>query len=104
MTNIANKPLTERGQTNHDRVDSEEEIDRQEREDPDLFAIPDDWWKHAKLETGIPVPPTGSRKRAVTMRFDPDIVEYFERQGRGWQTRIHAVLRAFVDGQNGPRR
>jgi uncharacterized protein (DUF4415 family) len=35
-------------------------------------------------------------KRQVTLRLDPDVVEHFRRQGRGWQSRINAVLRAFV--------
>ncbi|HEY4809266.1 MAG TPA: BrnA antitoxin family protein [Roseiarcus sp.] len=31
-----------------------------------------------------------------TLRLDADVVEAYRRQGRGWQTRINAVLRAHM--------
>lgn len=96
--------MARQGQTDFERMDDEAELARQERTDPDLQAIPRDWYKHARLETGIPVPPPAENKRPVTMRLDPDVVDFFKGQGRGWQTRINAVLRAFVDGQQSPRR
>jgi len=30
------------------------------------------------------------------LRFDEDMVEWFKRQGAGYQTRMNAVLRAYV--------
>jgi uncharacterized protein (DUF4415 family) len=38
-------------------------------------------------------------KRQVTLRLDEDVLDYFKRQGKGYQTRINAVLRAFVERQ-----
>ena len=35
-------------------------------------------------------------KRQVTLRIDPDIVEFFKASGQGYQTRINAVLRSYV--------
>ena len=35
-------------------------------------------------------------KRQVTLRIDPDIVEFFKNSGSGYQTRINAVLRSYV--------
>jgi uncharacterized protein (DUF4415 family) len=32
-------------------------------------------------------------KRPVSLRLDPDVVAHFRRGGRGWQSRINAVLR-----------
>jgi uncharacterized protein (DUF4415 family) len=32
-----------------------------------------------------------------TLRLDADVVEAYRRQGRGWQTRINAVLRAHMN-------
>lgn len=87
--------------TNHNRIDDEAELQRQELADDDLRAIHRDWYKHTRLETGIPAPPSSRTKRSVTMRLDPEIVEYFRAQGCGWQTRINAVLKAYVD--NRPR-
>ncbi len=38
-------------------------------------------------------------KQPVNLRIDSDIIEWFRRGGAGYQTRINAVLRAFVDAQ-----
>ena len=35
-------------------------------------------------------------KVSVSIRLDPDIVEFFRSQGEGWQSRINAVLREAV--------
>jgi uncharacterized protein (DUF4415 family) len=32
-----------------------------------------------------------------TLRLDAEVVEAYRRQGRGWQTRINAVLRAHMN-------
>jgi uncharacterized protein (DUF4415 family) len=32
-------------------------------------------------------------KQPVSLRLDPDVVAHFRRSGRGWQSRINAVLR-----------
>lgn len=56
----------------------------------DIPEISDEWLKKAVLV----IPDT---KERVTMRYDRDILDYFRRQGRGYQTRMNAVLRAYVD-------
>ena len=38
-----------------------------------------------------------SPKMSVSLRVDADVLEWFKRQGPGYQTRINAVLRAFRD-------
>ncbi len=40
-----------------------------------------------------PVPP----KTSLALRVDADVVEWFKAQGRGYQTRMNAVLRAFKE-------
>jgi uncharacterized protein (DUF4415 family) len=35
-------------------------------------------------------------KILVSLRLDPDVLIWFKRQGKGYQTRINAVLRAYV--------
>jgi uncharacterized protein (DUF4415 family) len=41
-------------------------------------------------------PPKSDRKQATTLRLDPDVIEYFRKDGPGWQTRISEVLRRAV--------
>ena len=37
------------------------------------------------------------RKAAISLRLDPEVVDWFKAQGPGYQTRINAVLKAFVE-------
>jgi uncharacterized protein (DUF4415 family) len=54
-----------------------------------LRDVPRDWYKNA--EAIMPIP-----KKLLSLRLDGDIVDWFKQQGPGYQTRINAVLRAFV--------
>jgi uncharacterized protein (DUF4415 family) len=36
-------------------------------------------------------------KKQVSLRIDEDILEFFKQQGSRYQTKMHAVLRAYVD-------
>ena len=36
------------------------------------------------------------RKQHVSMRLDAEVLDWFRKQGQGYQTRINAVLRAYV--------
>ena len=38
-----------------------------------------------------------SSKMSISLRVDADVLDWFKAQGRGYQTRINAVLRAFKD-------
>ncbi|MBE3039869.1 MAG: BrnA antitoxin family protein [Chloroflexi bacterium] len=35
-------------------------------------------------------------KKPVTLRIDPDVISWFQNAGAGYQTRINAVLRAYM--------
>jgi uncharacterized protein (DUF4415 family) len=52
---------------------------------------PADW---ANLKVTWPQP-----KQAISLRIDQDILDWFRDGGPGYQTRMNAVLRAFVDAQ-----
>ncbi len=38
-------------------------------------------------------PKSQNPKRPVNLRLDPDVLAHFRRSGRGWQSRINALLR-----------
>jgi len=40
------------------------------------------------------------RKKQVTLRLDADLLAWFQAQGKGYQTRINAALRKFVEEQH----
>ena len=63
-------------------------------EDIDTSDIPElteDFWKNAKVRY-----PTEGKER-LTVRFDEDVVQWFRSQGKGYQTKMNAVLRSFYE-------
>jgi uncharacterized protein (DUF4415 family) len=44
---------------------------------------------------GRPLKP--DRKVNQTLRSDPDVLDYYKRQGPGWQARMNAALRSFME-------
>ena len=58
---------------------------------PDMFA-------RAIVRRGLkPVP----RKAQLTIRLDRDVLEWYRKQGRGHQTRLNALLRAYMQERRG---
>lgn len=41
-------------------------------------------------------PKSALHKLPVTVRLDPQVVEYFRASGRGWQTRVNEALADYV--------
>lgn len=66
-----------------------DEIEAQIAADPDEAGMVIDW-DSATIK--MPQP-----KAALNMRVDRDVLDYFRRTGRGYQTRINAVLRSYVE-------
>jgi uncharacterized protein (DUF4415 family) len=58
----------------------------------DIPPISDEFWEKAVL-----IPPEG--KERLTLRLDNFVIDYFKRRGRGYQSRINAVLRSYVHAQ-----
>ena len=62
-------------------------------EGPQEFEVD---WSRARLV--IP-----EAKTPVSIRLDPDVLAFFKAQGKGYQTRINAVLRAYMEAQSKPK-
>jgi uncharacterized protein (DUF4415 family) len=71
------------------RAKTEEELERDIASDPDWKDVPRDWYKNAEAVT-----PT--TKKLLSLRLDADVVDWFKQRGPGYQTRINAVLRTFM--------
>ena len=70
-------------------------VDAMEDEDIDTSDIPAlDEAFFAEAELRMP-----QAKPSITIRLDPDVLEWFKGQGKGYQTRINAVLRKYVEAQ-----
>ena len=72
-----------------------ERLRRMKDEDIDVSDIPpldEAFFKNAVLR--LP-----ENKRAVSLRIDADVLDWFRRQGHGYQTKINAVLRLYMQAK-----
>ncbi len=69
---------------------TEEEIEAAAMSDPDALPLSDEEWARA-IET--------TRKKYIHLGVDEDVLGWFKKQGRGYQTRINAVLRRYVEAR-----
>ena len=74
------------------------EIDAIPDEDIDYSDIPEageDFWRRAELQ--MPQP-----KKGVYIRLDADVLDWLKSKGRGYQTRMNAMLRALMESDRQP--
>ncbi len=71
------------------RAKSEDDLNRDIAADPDFSSQAKDWYLAAELM--MP-----SSKKLLSLRLDSDVVDWFKGQGPCYQTRMNAVLRAFI--------
>ena len=75
---------------------TESEIEEAVRREPDSDTAKFDWSK------AVLVMP--KRKEAISIRLDEDVLSYFKSLGVGYQTRINAVLRHFMEQTRAKRK
>lgn len=82
---------SKKSRTNWKRVDALKD------EDIDLSDVPEvspEMFARAIVRRGLkPV----SRKAQLTLRVDSDVLDWYRKQGQGYQTKINALLRAYMD-------
>jgi uncharacterized protein (DUF4415 family) len=102
---IVTRSLGERrkGKTDWARVRAltDAEILAAVKNDPNSELLDDEFWATAVKVNLQPKIPT-------SLRIDPDVLTFFKSEGRGYQTRINAVLRTYMNHYakvaNTPRR
>lgn len=82
------KPSRGKARLDHLRKPSDAEIER--TSPPELKNLPDDFWADAKLITPVP-------KKAISLRVDEDVLEWFRNLGPRYQSRMNAVLRSYME-------
>lgn len=72
--------------------------------DPDCPYDPNDagavaaYWAKGKVRLpGQRGPQKQPTKVAVTVRYSPEVIDYFKATGEGWQTRMNDALREYVE-------
>jgi len=84
-------PISRKSKTDLKRLDAmkDEDIDFSEIPPitPEMFA-------RGIVRRGLkPIPP----KKQLTLRMDSDVIEWFKKQGSGYQTKINSLLRAYME-------
>ena len=83
------KPISKKSQTDFTRLDKmkDEDIDLSDAPEitPEMFA-------KSIVRRGLK-PRT---KTQLTLRVDSDVLEWYKKQGRGYQTKINLLLRAYM--------
>lgn len=90
-TNSAAEAPT-RGRADLARLRSQTEADIEATSPPELAHLPDDFWDDATLV--LPEP-----KEPISIRVDRDVLAWFRAQGTGYQTRMNAVLRSYMEAR-----
>ncbi len=79
-----------RSKTNWKRVDALKDQQIDYSDVPELAA---DFFTQAIRWPG--------KKRQITLRLDPDVLAFFRKHGKGYQTTINTVLRKYVEARKG---
>jgi len=74
------------GQTDWERLHREEAEGIEPERDSDEGTF--DW---SRVQVTLPRP-----KQAISVRLDADVLDFFKAGGKGYQTRINAVLRSYM--------
>lgn len=74
------------------RIDALKDEDIDYSEIPDLSALGKEFWDKAVVKRVEP-------KAQVTIRLDREVLDWFKSRGKGYQSRINAVLRAYKEAQ-----
>lgn len=82
------------GQTDWTRLRAMPDEDIDESELPELDEA---FFQQARIQE----PPA---KRQLTIRLDEDVLDWLKAQGKGYQTRINAILRAYYEAHQEARR
>ena len=86
-----------KSQTDWARLEAmtDEEIEASIKDDPDWS---DEWnWGEAVLV----IPP---KKKAISIRVDEDVLDFFKHEGAGYQRRMNAVLRSYMEQKRKPKK
>lgn len=74
---------------------TDEEIEASIKNDPDWS----DYWNWG--DAVLVIPP---KKKAISIRVDEDVLDYFKHEGAGYQRRINAVLRSYMQQKKSKKR
>ena len=75
---------------------TDEDIAKAVANDADAVPIDIDW-----SDAVLVIPP---KKKAISIRVDEDVLDFFKREGEGYQRRMNAVLRSYMQQKSRKKR
>ncbi len=87
-----------KGKTDWSRFDAltDDDIAKAVANDPDAVPIDIDW-----SDAVLVIP---AKKKAISIRVDEDVLKFFKKEGEGYQRRINAVLRSYMQQKARPKK
>ena len=85
------KTISSKSQTDWKRIDAQTDETINLTETPEISA---EMFARATVRRGLKIAP---RKTQLTLRVDSDVLDWYKQHGAGYQTKINALLRAYMD-------
>jgi uncharacterized protein (DUF4415 family) len=82
-------------------LEEDELITAAAESDPDALPLTDE-----QMRSMVPVrvmrgrPKLANKKKLVSIRYSPEVIDYFRASGAGWQARMDAVLKVYVEAHS----
>ena len=82
-------------------VEEDQLITSAAESDPDALPLTDE-----QMEKMVPMrvlrgrPKLENKKQLISIRYSPEVIQYFRSSGAGWQARMDAVLREYVQNHS----
>ena len=82
-------------------VEEDQLITSAAESDPEALPLTDE-----QMEKMVPMrvlrgrPKLGNKKLLISIRYSPEVIDYFRSSGAGWQARMDAVLREYVQSHS----
>ena len=82
-------------------VEEDQLITSAAESDPDALPLTDE-----QMERMVPMrvlrgrPKLENKKQLISIRYSPEVIQYFKSSGAGWQARMDAVLREYVQNHS----
>ena len=82
-------------------LEEDQEITNAANADPDAQPLTDE-----QMSQMVPLkalrgrPKLANKKQLVSIRYSPEVLDFFRSSGAGWQSRMDAVLREYVESRS----
>ena len=82
-------------------LEEDEKITQAAANDPDALPLAEEQMNlMVPLKTLRGRPRLTNKKQLVSIRYSPEVLEYFRSSGAGWQSRMDEVLKKYVESRS----